>query len=354
MAEIRNRIITISGNPGSGKSTIISQLKKDYEEKGYKVHIISVGEVFRELAKERGMSVGEFNKFASENSEIDRIIDSKVAQRAKEINSKQREEEVFIFDSRLAAFLDIEGAINIMSTVEDRIAGQRVFEDKKRGEEDKYSTPEEAIKETKLRKECERARFLKIYGYDIQDVERYNMVIDTSYSNVEDIAKTIEECLELRLEGKKYGKMWTSPKTLLPLQDGGQTYGGGLASGTLEEMVDKLRKDGYDPNSKIEIVEAYGRKYIIDGHHRNFAAAYIGNTLVPYITVAKDNESVSDYGDATANMRAKSLIKKYLFDHEEFFDKKDEKGKTIEMFSYEYVYPGIYKELDERDNDWYI
>jgi len=383
MSEIRNRIITISGEPASGKSTVIDKLKKDYEAMGYKVHIYSVGHEFRRLAQERELSVGEFNKFVSDRGDIDKLIDEAVAKRGEEINSKERPKEVFIFDSRLA-FHNIPSSFSIRLTVDSNVAGQRVFGDNKRGKEDKYATVEEATEQTIKRKKAEIERYLKTYGVNLEDPKNYNLLIDTSFSSIEDIAKVIEQCLELevergkleeellslregivkvnnkleriqqieqRIEKTKYAKKWTSPKTLLPLQSERQTYGGGLASGTLEEMVDKLRKDGYDPSSEIEIAEAYGRKYIIDGHHRNFAAAYVGNTLVPYITVAKDNESVPGYGSTTANMRASCLNKNYLFGHEGFFDKKDEKGNVIETFSYNHVYPGIYNGLKERD-DW--
>ena len=50
MEKIRNKIITISGEPASGKSTAVSAIKNKYEKMGYNVHIISVGKVFREMA----------------------------------------------------------------------------------------------------------------------------------------------------------------------------------------------------------------------------------------------------------------------------------------------------------------
>ncbi len=51
LKEIKNKIITISGEPVSGKSTVVREIKELYEEKGYNVHIISVGNVFREMVK---------------------------------------------------------------------------------------------------------------------------------------------------------------------------------------------------------------------------------------------------------------------------------------------------------------
>lgn len=52
-----NNIITLSGNPGSGKSTLRNALKKMYEGKGKNVIIYSVGDIFRQLAEEKSMTV---------------------------------------------------------------------------------------------------------------------------------------------------------------------------------------------------------------------------------------------------------------------------------------------------------
>ena len=51
LEKIKNKIITISGEPASGKSTVVKEIKSKYENEGYTVHIISVGDVFREMVK---------------------------------------------------------------------------------------------------------------------------------------------------------------------------------------------------------------------------------------------------------------------------------------------------------------
>ena len=51
MNEIRNKIITISGKPASGKSTVVKALKEKSENMEYTVHIISTGLVFRKIIK---------------------------------------------------------------------------------------------------------------------------------------------------------------------------------------------------------------------------------------------------------------------------------------------------------------
>lgn len=74
-----NNIITISGDPGSGKSTVRNALKKYYEGQGKKVILYSVGDIFRDLAEKHGMTVTEFNQFLEKNNcNVDENIESTV------------------------------------------------------------------------------------------------------------------------------------------------------------------------------------------------------------------------------------------------------------------------------------
>lgn len=341
MSKFKNRIITISGEPASGKSTVINKLKEDYEKLGYNVHIFSIGHEFRKIAQEKGLSIEELNKYMIERGNIDEIIDSAVAKRGEEINSKERENDIYIFDSRLA-FHNIPNSFSVRLTVDDNVAGKRVFEDNKRGKEDSYSSLEEAIEKTHKRKVTEVERYLKRYGINLTDTDNYKLVIDTSYSSIEDIADTIEKCLELDIKDRTYGKMWTSPKKLLPLQDEMSTISKGTFY-TLQELRDKIEKEGYNPSSEIEVVNVDGRLSIIEGHHRNFAAGHLGKTLVPYNVIAKNDENLPGSKN-TARQRDSALNRNILWGHEWFFD---EQGKPT--FSYNSIYPGIMAELAKRE-----
>ena len=128
MSEIKNRIITISGEPASGKSTVIKKLKDDYEKKGYKVNISTIGHEFRRIAQERGLTIQEFNEYIEKRSNIDKFIDGEVKKQGELINLQDRPNEIFIFDSRLA-FHNIPKSFSVRLTVDDIIAGKRVFED---------------------------------------------------------------------------------------------------------------------------------------------------------------------------------------------------------------------------------
>ena len=84
--------------------------------------------------------------------------------------------------------------------------------------------------------------------------------------------------------------------------------------------------------------------YIIEGHHRNFAAAYAGKTLVPYEIIAKDEENIDTYGN-TARNRANFIKLKKLFGHEWMIQNSNKD------FSYEKVFPELCNKLENDRNE---
>src|SRR5512136_1077538 len=64
--------ITISGTPGSGKSTVAELLK---DKLG--LRYVYSGMIFRETAKKYNMSLEEFGKYCEKNSKIDKELDDR-------------------------------------------------------------------------------------------------------------------------------------------------------------------------------------------------------------------------------------------------------------------------------------
>lgn len=202
--KIKNKIITISGEPASGKSTVVRALQRKYEEMGNVVHIVSTGKIFRELAvkaylnmypdkTEEDVDLAALQldvAFAKKRSEIDSKIDTEIYRRGKQINEIERPNDVYIIDSRLA-WHNIPESYAVRLTVCEKIAGQRVFADKTRGGEDAYDTVEDAINKTRERKLGEIERYKKRYGLDLTKKENYNLIVDTSYIQTEELADMI-------------------------------------------------------------------------------------------------------------------------------------------------------------------
>ena len=216
---IKNKIITISGEPASGKSTVVKSLKKKYEEMGNIVHIVSTGHIFRELvvkaylqmhpektAEDVDLAALQLDEeFDKKRSEIDSKIDTEVQKRGEEINSKERPKDVYIIDSRLA-WHNIPESFAVRLTVSEEIAGKRVFGDKTRGSEDAYDTVEDAIKKTRERKLGEIERYKKRYGIDLTNKENYDLIVDTSYADIEELADRIIEEEKQYRTGKNSSK----------------------------------------------------------------------------------------------------------------------------------------------------
>ena len=248
MSEIKNKIITISGEPASGKSTVVKMLKQKYEEMGYSVHIEPIGHYWREAAVEtykkmkpeiQNPTIDEIHAdsdFESFRKEIDLALDAKVRKRGEEVNSQLRPNEVFIFDSRLA-WQNIPSSYAVRLTVDERMAGIRVYNDQERGKEDQYPTEQAAIEATKTRKEEEIKRYKKRYGVDLTNSDNYDLIVDTSYSNTEELADIIIDGEKSYREGKEYPKMWASPACFIGTQTDRQTCG---ESGVLMCRPDKL------------------------------------------------------------------------------------------------------------------
>ncbi|MCH9028900.1 MAG: nucleoside monophosphate kinase, partial [Bacteroidetes bacterium] len=65
-------IITISGKAGSGKSTVAKELARKLELKHY-----SIGDLMRQMAKEKNISLTELGKLAEKDDSIDKELDKK-------------------------------------------------------------------------------------------------------------------------------------------------------------------------------------------------------------------------------------------------------------------------------------
>ena len=252
----KNKIITLSGAPGAGKSTVMRRIKEKYIEQGYleeNIHIIKVGDTFRQIALEKiqskypdakNITIAQINsdpKFEKDRDEFDKQLDSYIAKKGKEINSKYRPDDVYLIDSRLAWY-NIPDSFSVRLTINSSCAGERIFNDSQRGSEDKYKTVEEAIEASQNRKQNEIIRYRETYGIELENPDNYDLIIDTSYSDVLEISDLIMQCEELYEQDKKFPKTWASPKIFLPAQSLRETMEPQtLGSETLMEIKDEFK-----------------------------------------------------------------------------------------------------------------
>ena len=178
-------IITLGGLPGSGKTTVARILADKL-----KMEYINAGDIFRNLAAKKGMTLEEFGFFAERNPNIDKAIDKKLLEIARRDN--------VILEGRLAGIMlelnDVEALkIWLEAPLEVRV-------DRVSGRDTKSS--EASLADTQMREKSEWDRYYNIYHVDIRDLGVYNLVMKTQDRTPEDIAGEIIKRFEEAQKGK--------------------------------------------------------------------------------------------------------------------------------------------------------
>ncbi len=250
--------LTITGELGSGKSTISKLIASKYN-----FEIYSAGKIQRELAKEKNMSTLEFNNYLKDHKSIDNMIDDAVV----EISKKKADSDI-IFDSRMAWHF-VENSFKIYVFIDIDVATKRVLADE-RGSVEKYSSFEEARQALIERKESESKRFNEIYGVNTMCPTNYNLIIDSTFNSPEKIVEKIMEramCFNSEQQREHLCEVLISPKSIVPTKN-----------------IDKLDKEKLEKtkiqmtSNKCDVIEPIfvkkqGGEYCVKSGHYKFAAA---------------------------------------------------------------------------------
>lgn len=176
-------IITICGRPGSGKSSVGRSLA---ERLGYRYY--DIGEMRGEMARERGMSIEQFNRLG----ETEDFTDRKVDEFQEELGKK---EDNLVVVSRLGAHF-IPHSFRVFLNVGAEEGGRRVFHDSMNRKDETYSSIEEARIAVQEREKSDIRRYEKYYGYDPFDERGYDLVIDTTEIGIDEVVKRVAEAFE--------------------------------------------------------------------------------------------------------------------------------------------------------------
>jgi cytidylate kinase len=173
-------IVTISGQAGSGKSTVAGILAKRL---GYKHY--SVGDLRRKMAREKGLTLAELNRLGEKDDFTDKDVDEYQ-------KGLGKTEDNFVIDSRLG-FHFIPNSVKIYLDCELRERARRVFRDERTVEGFKnLGEVEKALEE---RERSDSFRYKKYYGVDCFDKSNYDLVIDTTRIPAKDVAEKILDFL---------------------------------------------------------------------------------------------------------------------------------------------------------------
>lgn len=284
--------ITITGNLGSGKSTVCKELAKiDYQ-------IISTGTIFREIAKERGLSVVELNEevnreIAAGKHDIDDMIDNRSKKLGEELDNA-------VFDSRLA-WNFVNESFKVFLTVDINEAATRVFNDNR--DTETYTSVQECKKALLDRQLMEQERFEKLYGIDYYNMNNYNLVLETTNASPEAIAKEILKQFEAYKQQKFKQVMLLNPTSVYP-------------TGKVEESVTAEMAEA-EEYKEIKVGIKNNEWYVLDGQEQLLDAVCKKHTFI-YATAENCEITAVEMSNITEFEKAGNFqYKKYPVEQEE-------------------------------------
>ena len=174
-------LITISGTPGSGKTTVAKLLSTRLG-----LPHVYAGDLYRRAAVERGVSLAEFNSLSEQDHSIDRALDARMAEYARAGNA--------VLEGRLAAFIARQervDALKVFLTASDDVRARRVGQ--REG-----SDWEKVLEQNRVRQASDAGRYRDIYGFDLGDTSIYDLILDTDHATPDELAARVLAAVRAR------------------------------------------------------------------------------------------------------------------------------------------------------------
>jgi len=165
-------VIALSGFHGTGKTTIAKMVADKYG-----LRYVSSGMIFRNIARDMGLSLEDLSKLAESKPDIDYAIDNRLKRLAREGG--------VIADALLSGWMLKDIAhIKIWFHAPMEVRIKRIADRESRDFGEVY-------RETVAREESEIRRFRKYYGIDLNDLSIYDFIISTYPYSIEAVASIV-------------------------------------------------------------------------------------------------------------------------------------------------------------------
>lgn len=171
--------VTVGGLPGSGTTTACRLLEKELS-----LRCVFAGQLFREMARDRGMDLASFSRWCEDNPQVDRELDARILEHLLEGD--------VLVEARLSGWIARKHelpAYKVWLTAPVEVRAQRISQ-----REDK--DVERTTREMQEREFSEVKRYRDLYGVDLFDLSFYDLVIDTRSKSPEAVVKKILDGLE--------------------------------------------------------------------------------------------------------------------------------------------------------------
>lgn len=199
----KKHIITLSGKPGSGKSSTADRVA---ELLGYTRY--SAGDLVRTQIRKKKITLDEFNKMALNDHALDHAIDE-------ELRNLRSEKDVVI-DSRLG-FYWIPESFKVYLDLDMDVATARIFKDTVNNElresGEGFSSLDEVQQLVQSRLENEKRRFKTLYGVNPYSNANFDLIINTSRHSPQTVALTVFDTYKKWLNSDE----WTQVVSEVPM-----------------------------------------------------------------------------------------------------------------------------------------
>lgn len=182
-------IISIAGTPGSGKTTIAKILSRKLGYRSY-----DMGGLRRKMARERGMTLAEFNRLGEQEAFTDQEVDDyqkKLGQ----------EEDNFIIQGRTSFFF-IPRSIKVFIHADPDVGAERIWNDLRTNPAERNEGRVRSLAELRriiaARIQSDNRRYRKYYNIDVHDPAHYDLVIDSTHRTATEVAGMIIDFINKR------------------------------------------------------------------------------------------------------------------------------------------------------------
>jgi len=183
-------IVSFSGWPGAGKSSVAKRLAADLGWPFY-----SMGQLRRQAAKRRGMTLEEYNQLATTDISTDLEVDEYQAKMG-------REQDNFVIDGRTSWHF-IPHSYKIFLSIDPVVGAQRIFkelqESNDRNEGDSLDSVAAVLENNQQRVANDRQRYQKYFHIDAYDLANYDEVVDTTNLSFEQVVAEVSRLVKQKM-----------------------------------------------------------------------------------------------------------------------------------------------------------